>query len=125
MPEREFKSFSIGDSQEPESKIHWIQESFPTFAEFAAESYHESGRGVVALGLQQGEPENSPVHFYPMLYVPTDEIKTWGWKNHDAILQMANDYTPLQEFILVLMRYDWEQVVRASLVSKPQSSRGK
>lgn len=125
MPEREFKSFSIGDRQEPASDIHWIQESFPTFAEFAAESYNESGRGVIALGLQQTELEESVAHFYPMLYVPTDEIKTWRWKNQDAILQMANGYTPLQEFILVLMRYDWELVMRASLVSKLQSRRGK
>ncbi len=118
MPERDFKSLSIGDLREPASDIHWIQESFPTFAAFAAESYRESGRGVVALGLQETELEESATHFYPMLYVPTGEIKTWGWKNQDAILQMANDYTPLQEFILVLMKPNWEHVMRTGFVTQ-------
>lgn len=119
MREQEFKSFSIGDRQELVSDIPWIQESFSTFSEFAAESYHDSGRGVIALGLPHTELEESSAHFYPMLYVLSVEIKEWGWKNEDAILQMVNEYTPIQEFILVLMQHNWEHVMRTSLVLEP------
>lgn len=102
----------------------WIQESLSTFSEFAAESYHESGRGVIALGLQHTEVEETNVHFYPMLYVPSSEIKDWNWKNQEAILKMVNEYTPIQEFILVLMQHDWEHVMRASFVPQAQSQQG-
>ena len=52
-----------------------------------------------------------------MLYVSSDEIHDWRWKNQEAILQMVNDYTPVQEFIMVLMKGDWEHVIRAAQLS--------
>lgn len=103
--------------REQSPDIKWIEDSLFTFSAFAQECYRESGRGVIALGLQQGHRGKSSAEFYPMLYVSSAEIPDWQWKNEEAILQMVNDYTPVQEFIMVLMNGDWEHVMRAALPS--------
>lgn len=113
MPERGFRTSSIGDHPPPIGERDWIHESFATFFQFAKGSYHEAGRGVIALGFQETDVRESNTHFYPMVYVLSAEIHEWHWTHQPSILKMVDLYAPEQEFILVLMKPDWEHVIRA------------
>lgn len=109
----EFQSFSLGDPFEPTEDLAWIEEEGATFWTFAAESFQEAGRGVIALGLQRADLRATAAQFYPMLYVPAGEFGQWSWQNLEQLVQMVKAYDPNREFILVLMKPNWERVLWA------------